>query len=213
MVPSHGLFDHALNTWRLDRRRVGLVANGIDCARFADARGRRDGRTIVTVASLRAEKNIARLLRAFARMEATARLVIVGDGPERASLEAEAERLGIRARVEFTGARPDPEAILASADVFALSSDTEQMPLSVIEAMAAGLPVAGLAVGDVARMVAAENLPFIAKAGDEAGLTVALETLLGDGARARVIGAANQAKARAEYDQETMFTKYAAIFG
>jgi glycosyltransferase involved in cell wall biosynthesis len=214
VVPSLVLHDHALNTWKLDRARVDLIANGIDVARFASASAERPygDRVVVTVAALRAEKNLGRLLRAFAPLDGADRLVIVGDGPERAALEGEAARLGLGPRVVFAGAHPRPEAILAAADVFALSSDTEQMPLSVIEAMAAGLPIAGLAVGDVARMVAPENRPFIAAPGDEAGLGGAMKTLLDDRARARAIGAANQAKARAEFDQETMFTKYAAIF-
>ena len=80
------------------------------------------------------------------------RLVIAGDGAERATLEQFAQELGISDRVVFTG-HMLPEAVLGSFDVFALSSDTEQMPNAVLEAMAARLPVASVDVGDVKDMV------------------------------------------------------------
>ena len=118
---------------------------------------------IGTVAALRAEKNIARLIRALARLPAAApaRLVIVGDGPERAALEALAVAEGVGGRVEFAGHCADPAPLYAGFDIFALSSDTEQMPLSVLEAMASGLPVAATDVGDVAAMLDAANRPYV----------------------------------------------------
>jgi len=74
--------------------------------------------------------------------------------------------------------------------------------------MAASLPVAALAVGDTAPILAAENRPLIAPAGDEAGLGAALARLADDPDLRRELGAANRARARAAYDQETMFAAY-----
>ena len=125
---------------------------------------------IGTVAALRPEKNLARLLRAF-RLVADvmpARLVIAGDGPERPGLEQLTRDLGLSGLVRFTGHLDDPAALYRTLDIFALSSDTEQMPLSVIEAMASGLPVAATAVGDVAAMLAAENQAFVTPLEDAA---------------------------------------------
>jgi glycosyltransferase involved in cell wall biosynthesis len=136
--------------------------------------------------------------------------VIAGEGPERAALEARAAELGVAA--EFTGYVERPEEALAGFDVFALSSDTEQMPLSVVEAMAAGLPVASVQVGDVMEMVAPENRPFIAPAGDGAGLGRAIAALLDDHAARARIGAANAARARALYDEATMVAAYDALW-
>jgi glycosyltransferase involved in cell wall biosynthesis len=117
----------------------------------------------------------------------------------------------VAARVRFTGHIDDPAPIYASFDVFALSSDTEQMPLSVIEAMAAALPVAATDVGDVRSMLSAENAPYVGRL-DEAELARSLTALLGDATLRGRIGAANQAKARAEFDQAAMFRAYGALW-
>ncbi len=164
VVPSRTLERIALGVWRLARPRVLYVPNGIDLGRFGGGGPRRvAGLVIGTVATLRAEKNLGRLLRAFAMIDAGlgARLVIVGDGPERTGLERVAEELGVAERVIFAGHQADPSRFYAGFDVFALSSDTEQMPLSVLEAMAAGLPVVATDVGDVRAMVAPGNARWL----------------------------------------------------
>jgi glycosyltransferase involved in cell wall biosynthesis len=104
-----------------------------------------------------------------------------------------------------------PQALYAGFDVFALSSDTEQMPLSVLEAMAARLPVAATDVGDVRGMLAEANGRFVVPR-DDAALAEALSGLLRDPARRRAIGADNRAKAERDYDQATMFAAWAALF-
>jgi glycosyltransferase involved in cell wall biosynthesis len=216
VVPSRTLLDLATTTWRLPARRLRLIANGIDLARFTDAPPMPpppgEGPVIGTVAALRPEKNIARLLGAFARLRATrpARLVIVGDGPDRAALEGRAATLGIARDTLFAGHSTQSERWLAAMDVFALSSDTEQMPLSLIEAMATALPAVSTDVGDVARMLAPANAPFVTAA-DDAALAHALSRLLA--ADPRAIGQANRAKARADYDLDTMVGAYAALLG
>jgi glycosyltransferase involved in cell wall biosynthesis len=215
VLPSRTLQRIATTIWRLPPARVRYIANGIDLEHFAAARAQpraTDALPVIgTVAGLRAEKNLARLLRAFAAVTQPARLVIVGDGPERPALEALADSLGVRDRVRFAGQVNDPAPIYAGFDVFALSSDTEQMPLSVIEAMAASLPVATTDVGDVRAMLAAENTRFVGRL-DDADLARSLTSLLGDPALRARIGAANQAKARAEFDQAAMFRAYGALW-
>jgi glycosyltransferase involved in cell wall biosynthesis len=220
VLPSRTLCAIAERHWRLPARRLRYIPNGIDLARFTpDAAPDpppwpRDLPVIGTVAALRAEKNLARLLHAFAalRPRRPARLVIVGDGPERAALAALAGALGIAPSVIFAGATEDTPRAYRNFDVFALSSDTEQMPLSVLEAMASALPVAASDVGDVAAMLDAANRPYVV-ARDAAALTGALAALLADPAGARAIGAANRARAAQEFDQAHMFAAYAALFG
>jgi len=239
-LPSRTLVRIATGTWRLDPRHVHYIPNGIDLGRFPGAHDPAraaawpgEGPVVATVAALRAEKNLGRLLRAFAAAtqgqvaglvagglvpggslaghSLPGRLVIIGDGPARAGLEALAAALGIATRVKFLGHVADPAPLYAGFDLFALSSDTEQMPIAVIEAMAAGLPVAATEVGDVRGMLAAENAPWIGPR-DDAALAASLAALLGDAALRARVGAANRVRALATFDQERMFADYAALF-
>jgi glycosyltransferase involved in cell wall biosynthesis len=208
IVPSRNLERIATEVWKLPPRVVRYVPNGIDLTRFDTGfqKPRTGAPVIGTVAALREEKNLGRLLRAFASVTATepARLVIVGDGDQRGPLTALAKDLGVADLVTFTGHRGDTSALYAGFDLFALTSDTEQMPLSVMEAMASGLPVVSTDVGDVRAMLAPENLPYVGARNDDvvSGLLKALVTDPGERTR---IGAANRAKAERDFDQAVMF--------
>jgi glycosyltransferase involved in cell wall biosynthesis len=224
VLPSQTLWRLATQSWRLDQRRLRYVPNGIDLQRFAPPRRGADHSTaevpltIGTVAALRAEKNLARLLRAFrgavnarAAREPPLRLVVAGDGPERGALQRLTEELGLGAAVYFAGHLTEPASFYQDLDLFALSSDTEQMPLSVLEAMAAGLPVVATDVGDIRAMLAPANGAFVVPAADEA-LADALRLALRDEGRRRAIGVANRSKAERNYGQEEMFRAYGEIF-
>ncbi len=181
IVPSRNLERIAMEIWKLPPRVVEYVPNGIDLTRFRSQASapRPVGPPVIgTVAALRPEKNVVRLIRSFAlaAREHPARLMIVGDGPERAPLTALAAELGISGQVIFTGHRDDTPALYAGFDLFALTSDTEQMPLSVIEAMASGLPVVATDVGDVRAMLAPANTAYVGPRDDGAiaGLLSAL---------------------------------------
>jgi glycosyltransferase involved in cell wall biosynthesis len=219
VVPSQTLLDIATRIWRLPPGRLHYIPNGVDLGRFAATpacaalpRWPGEGPVVGSVGGLRAVKNLARLLRAFrlTRDAMPARLVIVGDGPERPELEALARALDLTSSVHFTGHVADPSPLYRSFDLFAISSDTEQMPFSVLEAMAAGLAVAATDVGDIRAMLAVENRQYLA-AFDEQSLAGSLGTLLGNVQLRRRVGAANRRKAEQEYDQEAMFRNYAAL--
>ncbi|MGB8276202.1 MAG: glycosyltransferase [Alphaproteobacteria bacterium] len=226
IVPSRRLVDLATKVWRLDPGMIRYIPNGVDVDKFASPPRagaipgfqKRTGEVLVgTIAPLRQEKNIARLIRAFsavARIEGPdTRLVIVGDGPERGMLERLVESLGLSGKVLFAGHTETPEAAIGWFDLYALSSDTEQMPNTVLQAMAAGLPVAGLDVGDVAHVLSPSNRPYIAPAGDEAGLADAVSRLRLDPAARKAVGMDNRKRARAEYALERMCRAYEAVFG
>lgn len=138
--------------------------------------------------------------------------MIVGDGPERALLNDAAAQLGVGDRVVPTGALAQPEQILGRFDVFALTSDTEQMPNAVLEAMAAGLPVLGTDVGDVKRMLAPENADFVLPREDEAALSAALLRLIRDDRLRARLGRANRDHVRSNYSLEAMVARYDALF-
>jgi glycosyltransferase involved in cell wall biosynthesis len=222
VLPSRMLYRIAAEQWRLPRRRLNYIPNGIDCDRFASApdpeisaklRRRPDELLVGTVAALRAEKNLSRLIAAFAQVnaKAPARLVIVGDGVERPKLEALVAEHGLGDSVVFTGPLRAPEHLLGALDLFALSSDTEQMPYSVLEAMGAGLPIASVDVGDVKEMVAPENRALVVPRTPEA-LAGAIEDLLHDQSRRVELGRANAARVRGHFSQETMFAAYGLLF-
>ncbi|MFQ3623034.1 MAG: glycosyltransferase [Acetobacteraceae bacterium] len=218
-LPSLTLRRIAEESWRLPPARLHYIANGLDLSRFAAAGPLPalaipgEGPVIGTVARLRAEKNLGRLIEACARLRERGlafRLLIVGDGPEEDSLRRRARALGLADRTLFAGHHPDPAPLYRAMDVLALSSDTEQMPFSVLEAMASSLPVASTEVGDVRAMVAAANAPFVAGR-DAASLAGSLARLLEDEPLRRSLGAANRAKAEAEYDERVMAERYAAL--
>ncbi|MBF9150544.1 glycosyltransferase family 4 protein [Novosphingobium jiangmenense] len=221
MVPSRQLEDIALTVWHQPRARVQRIANGIDTALYArkpkpDVLPRvvkRPGeKWLGTLAGLRAVKNLPRMVRAMKELPPEWHLVILGEGPEREAITAEAIRLEIGHRVHLPGHVADPSLAVGLFDLFALSSDSEQAPLSVIEAMAAGLAAASPAVGDVAEMVAEPNRLFITAANDEAALARAIATLAADEPLRRTIGKANRDRARAEFDESVMASRYAQVY-
>jgi glycosyltransferase involved in cell wall biosynthesis len=225
VVPSATLMDIAASAWSVPPARLLQIPNGVDLRRFRGEAGLRDPlpgldagpETVVvgTVAPLRPEKNVGRLLRAFARLPQNPRclLVVAGDGVELAALRRLAASLGIAERTAFLGHVDDVPAVLRGLDIFALSSDTEQMPNSLLQAMAAARPVAAIDVGDVGRIVARENRPLVVPRGDERALTAALATLAGDAPRRRALGRLNQERVRAKYSLGTMVAAYGALLG
>ena len=219
VLPSRTLYRLALEKWRLPAGRVCHVPNGIDIARFAGCRDpvalpHGEGAVIGTVAALRPEKNVARLLRAFQRARNTApcRLVIAGDGPLRGELETLATQLLPPDSFVFLGHVAAAERVYAALDIFALTSDTEQMPLSLMEAMAAGLPVVATEVGDVREMVAPGNIPYIVPR-DEHALSEALARLAADPDARRTLAGANRAWAKKYFGMDEMFSRYDSLFG
>jgi glycosyltransferase involved in cell wall biosynthesis len=156
VVASRRLQAIATDIWKVPPWRVSFLTNGVALPEPALQPKADDLLCIGTVAGLRPEKNIARLIRAFAqlRIDQPARLVVVGDGPLRRELEALARSLGVAGDVEFTGYLANPGARLAEFDLFALSSDTEQLPIALLEAMAHGLPIVSTRVGDIEAVLA-----------------------------------------------------------
>ncbi len=221
VVPSRKLEAVALGAWQQPRGRVHLIPNGIPLAAYAkkpqpDALPRivkRPGELWVgTLAGLRAVKNLPRLVRAFAPLPEEWQLVILGDGPERDAIKRQALESGVAHRVHLPGFALDPAKAVGLFDMFALSSDSEQFPISVVEAMAAGLPVASPAVGDVREMVSSENRPLICAPNDDAALAATLQTLAQDPALRTRIGTANRAHGRANYDERAMIDSYRALY-
>ena len=221
VVPSERLEDIAIRVWHQPPGKVHRIINGIPTLAYGK-KPKRDALPRVikhpgelwlgTLAGLRAVKNLPRLVRAFAAMPEQWQLVILGEGPERDSIRAEAIRLGIGHRVHLPGFAADPAKVLGLFDLFALSSDSEQFPISVVEAMASGLAVVSPRVGDVEMMVAEENRPYLVAPGDEGGLAEALCGLAANPQERRLIGEANRKIAREEFDEARMVSAYRAVY-
>lgn len=207
-TPSAALQAVAIDSWRLSRDRVVQLPLGVDTASFACERDYdRAPPLIGSVGSLRPEKNYPRLIRVVAALKGAGGLEIIGDGPERASLEAVAH-----AGVSLPGATTRTDLALQRFDIFALSSDTEQAPISLMEAMASGLPVAAPAVGDIAAMVSGPNRRFIVAEGDERALGAALQALIDDPAARRALGRANALAAATNFGAEAMIAANLTLF-
>ncbi|PKP95550.1 MAG: glycosyl transferase family 1 [Alphaproteobacteria bacterium HGW-Alphaproteobacteria-14] len=221
IVPSTGLERIAIDIWHQPRVRVERIVNGIDTAAFAKPPSPRalplekgaGQRWVGTLAGLRAVKQLPLLVEAVAGLPEEWHLVICGEGPERERILAAAAAHGIIHRVHLPGAVADPARIIGLFDIFALSSASEQFPLSVVEAMSAALPVAAPDVGDIRVMVGEANQAFIAAPGSAQALRAALTQLAADGDLRARIGAANQAKARQEFDFAAMLARYRAVYG
>ena len=137
-----------------------------------------------------------------------AELVIVGDGAERAKLQTLIMELGLTGRASLAGQSLVTKSLLSGFDIFCLSSDTEQMPNALLEAMAAGLPVAAVDVGDVRTIVAAENRAFVVPRDDLEAFSRAIGTLAADRQLREHLGALNRQHVDSEYRQERMFAAY-----
>jgi glycosyltransferase involved in cell wall biosynthesis len=221
LIPSRMLEKIATDVWRISEERLQYLPNGIDVDKFRQAPDRAllqrlripGGLIVGTVAALRTEKNLARLVKAFVQVRTTvpATLVIVGDGPERVALESLVRSLELTDSVVFTGHVSQPEVVLRAFDVFALSSDTEQMPYTILEAMAAGLPIASVDVGDVRYMVSHDNRPFIVSR-SESTLASSVTALLTNRTLRRTLGEANQHRVQLHYGQDQMLDAYDELF-
>ena len=223
VVPSRNLARIARTIWHQPEQRITYIPNGIDMALFDTPPApdaipgfvRREGEVVVgTLAGLRPVKNLPRLVRAFATAAEgrSARLIIIGSGPEEAVIRAEAEALGIADRVLLPGFLPHPHRYVGLFDIFALSSDSEQFPISLVEAMAAGLPAVATDVGDVREILAEPNRVFLASPADEAALAGYLTTLLADAELRTKLGAANRTRVAETFSHATMVETYRSLY-
>lgn len=220
VVPSTGLRYIARQLWGQRAQKVHLIPNGIDVAAYdpkpsdnaIPGLNRDPAKLLVgTLAGLRAVKNLPRLVRAVAPLKDRLQLVIVGEGPEREAIAREAESLGVD--LHLAGFMTEPWRFVGAFDIFALSSDSEQFPISLVEAMAAGLPVVATDVGDVAAMVATGNRRFVVPRTVEAAMTAAFKSIADDADLRMQLGTANRTRAQAEYAETTMIARYENLYG
>jgi glycosyltransferase involved in cell wall biosynthesis len=203
--------------------RIGVVVNGVDLTKFnrcstavADALRAtlgipRAAPVVGTVGRLAEIKRQDLLLRGFARLRERrpdAHLLLVGEGPVGDDLRRLAADLGLSDSVHFAGYQGQPESYLAVMDVFALTSRSEGMPVAVLEAWAARVPVVASRVGALPEMIESGRNGLLFDFADEAGLVRLLETCLGDRALADGLRAAGHADVEARYSLAAMARAY-----
>jgi len=206
--------------------RIAVIENGIDLPRYAPAADKAalkqalgldpDRRVLAHVARHHPVKDQATLIRGFARAAPDlpdVELVMVGDGPLRDDLTTLARTQGVGGRVRFVGVQSNVADWLRAADVFALTSVSEAASLTLLEAMAAGLPVVVSAVGGNPEIVRAcvEGLHF--PRGDDVALADRITTLFRDPALAARMGAAGRARVEARYQLSRTIDAYARLYG
>ena len=191
-----------------------VIPNGIDLERFARAPEPVAGRVLV-VGRFAPPKRHDLVLRAFADVHERfpgSELWFVGDGDDRPAAEQLAAELGVQGATRFLGVREDVPELLAQAACVVLASDYEGCPLSVIEAMAAGVPVVATSVGGVPEVVRDGVTGILAEPGRPEGLARGLAELLGDEARAVELGRAGRELARERFSREQMAAATAEVY-
>jgi len=191
-----------------------VIPNGVPLERYALPRRPVRGR-ILMVGRLAPPKRPDLALRALASVlerVPEAELHIVGDGPLRAEAERLTGELGVGEHVRFLGNRDDVPELLAEAECALLASDYEGCPLAVVEAMAAGVPVAATAAGGTGELVRDGSTGALGPKGDAEGLARALEDVLADAERAARLGAEGRRVAEAELSLEHMVERLVGLY-
>jgi glycosyltransferase involved in cell wall biosynthesis len=208
--------------------KLRVIENGIDVDAFGGAAGgARDARAelgigaaeavVTMVAGLRPEKAHEVLLEAAVRLRSLRPAVhfwIVGEGARRAELEARVDGMDLRGRVHFLGARRDVPELLRASTVLVLPSHpvVETLPLAVLEAMAAGVPVVATPVGSIPEVIRDGENGLLVPPADAAALAGAIASLVGDGPRARRLAEAGRRTVAQRYSAARMAAGYAALF-
>ena len=221
---SHELRDYMIAS-RFPRQRVRVIHNGIEPAVAASPLDRRRARlllglderafVVTTVARLDPVKDLVTLLDAFAdvrRRVPAARLVIVGDGPERQRLEARAGQGDLAGSVQITGYRADVRALLPAADVYASSSISEGVSITILEAMATGIPVVATAVGGTPEILSPGTGGILVPSRDPARMGAAIVALAEDDRRRGALAAAARRRLETSFTIDRMVDDYARSY-
>ncbi len=205
----------------LRSEKVVVILNGVNIKDYEvslkHAKDRTGVVTVGHVARLVDLKDQATLLKSFAKVievlgKNKARLVIAGDGPEKAMLEKLARDLGISAQVEFLGFREDIPAIVNTFDVFVLSSLTEGISLTLLEAMAASKPIVATDVGGNPEVVVNGKTGFLVPAKDPQAMADKILVLLKDPVLAKNMGAAGRRHVEEVFSLDRMTDEYIKVY-
>ena len=214
-------FTHEVS--RIPLKKLVAIPNSVDPTRFDVARGdfreelglSSDEVLVVSIGRLEKQKGMSLVLEAAAQVVTEypgARFAVVGDGSERESLAEQSVRLGLDARVRFTGWRRDTPQILVDADIFVLGSLWEGMPNVVLEAMAAGCPVVATEVGGSPELVEDGETGFLVPPQDAGALTQSLKRLVSDSELRTRMGHNGKQRAASEFSLDSMIDRNERLY-
>jgi N-acetyl-alpha-D-glucosaminyl L-malate synthase BshA len=197
---------------------IEVIHNFVDLAEYCPTRAYKDAtafaavgeKILVHVSNFRPVKRVVDLIRILekVRRDVPAVLLLVGDGPERASAQALARRLGLQDHVRFLGRQDSAEEILACADVLLLPSELESFGLAALEAMACGVPVIGSDAGGLPEVVHHAETGYLLPVGDIEGMAARTVELLKDDERRRAMGQAGRRRAASLFNAERLVGQY-----
>lgn len=203
----------AAGVGRQDQYRV--IPNGVDIERFSRPPAPVPGRIVMVGRLAPRQKRHDLAVAAFEKIRnrhPAAELVLVGDGPARPAVEALVARLGLTDSVRLAGPTGDMPALLAEAHCLLLATDYESCPLSVLEAMAASVPVVASRVGGIPELVVHGRTGLLVRPGDVGALADAVEVLLSDPDHARTLGAEGRRIARERFSRERMLSRLVELY-
>jgi N-acetyl-alpha-D-glucosaminyl L-malate synthase BshA len=201
---------------------IEVIPNFVDLSVYCQARAYRDRsafaapteKILLHISNFRPVKRVLDVVRIFERVlrEVPAVLLMVGEGPERASAQALARRLGIDERVRFLGRQDHIEELTGIADVFLLPSELESFGLSALEAMASGVPVIGSDAGGLPEVVKHTETGFVLPVGDIEGMAARAIEILKDDEHARELGQAGRRRAASLFGAERVVSQYERFY-
>jgi N-acetyl-alpha-D-glucosaminyl L-malate synthase BshA len=201
---------------------IEVIPNFVDVSVYCQARAYKDRSTfaaagdkiVLHISNFRPVKRVMDVVRIFERVqrEVPSVLLMVGEGPERASAQALARRLGIDGRVRFLGRQDHIEELTGIADVFLLPSELESFGLSALEAMASGVPVGGSDAGGLPEVVKHTETGFVLPVGDVEGMAARTIEILKDDEHARELGQAGRRRAASLFGAERVVSQYERFY-
>jgi glycosyltransferase involved in cell wall biosynthesis len=216
---SRDVANNLVRRFRVPEAKITVIPNAVDEAEVAAglshpakdwpvAEGRK---AVLILARLEQEKGIDVAIDAIGQV-ADVHLVIAGTGSCRAALESRATELGINHRVHFLGYRNDPASLLARADLFVLASHVEGLPLSVLEAMAAGVPVIATDIGGTREAVENEKTGLLVPTGDSNALASAIQHVFAEPSETLERVAAARDVVHREFTSSIVAARTAALY-
>jgi glycosyltransferase involved in cell wall biosynthesis len=212
-----------LQRLKVKKEKIRLILNGVDIAEIKNARQvkispavKKDGEKIIGyVGQMAHRKNVGALIKAFDLMHGEhrdVRLMLIGDGPQRAELERSAGSLACTGKIEFLGYRSDRLKLVQQMDLFCMTSSLEGIPRCLMEAMALEVPVAAFDIPGVDKLILNEKTGLLAQFGDLEALKACWERILYNGNLGQELASNGRRHIEENFSAKRMADEYTALY-